>query len=479
MAFTIPTTKELKAQFLAALESRLNQTTPPIARAFNKVLSASLAMLGTGVYKYIADRALQALALTATLTGLDKQGSNYGVYRIAAAAAVLEIKTAGGTPGTTIPAGTAWTADSTNEIYTTVAEVTIDGAGDGLMNAIASSTGEEGNLALAETFTIQTPIAGVATTAEVVADVTTDGIVTEGRSRETDAAYRRRVLTRIRAAGGGGNYADYREWGEEVDDAARVFPYSGKPITFYASDDFTITDDGAGGAPYTITYSGGGIFDFEDLGFHVGGLVTITGSTTAANNATWEILTVAAGAITVDGPLTPVASETITLVNESLPGDRCVYVESVSVPAACPSATLDEVREHLLADPDTGIARMPLGLVDERLYMESVYRPEIVIDIVGLDVAVEIEAETKTKITTALDDYVERVCCYVSGLDFPGDRTDVVSTVTLSTVVQGILRGVGGSAESVNFTIDAVAYDVYQLSQGELLTHAVASPTWS
>ena len=48
--------------------------------------------------------------------------------------------------------------------------------------------------------------------------------------RETDDAYRRRILDEIRTVGGGGNSADYRRWGEEVDGVARVFPYSGKPV---------------------------------------------------------------------------------------------------------------------------------------------------------------------------------------------------------------------------------------------------------
>jgi hypothetical protein len=220
-------------------------------------------------------------------------------------------------------------------------------------------------------------------------------------------------------------------------------------------------------------------FDFTLLGFHVDGVVTVSDSTQPLDNGNWAIIAVSADTLEVVGPLTANATEVITLVNESLPGDRTVYVESISSPATCPPATIDDVRAALLTDPETGLSRMPLGLVDDRLYVESIYRSEIRVIVVGLNVAADIEVETKAKISASVADYVERVCCFVGGLDYPGDRVDTVSELTLSTVVQGILRGVGGSAEMCKFTIETVDYEAYQMSQGELLTLHAGDPAFS
>jgi hypothetical protein len=464
MAFTIPTAKQLATTFLSALEARIAQTTPPVARAFNRVLSVALAMFGVGVYKYVADRALQALALTATSDGLDTIGTNYGVTRRPAVSAVLEF-TLVAVNGTIIPAGTIFSSVSTGEEYTTTAEVTA-ALGEANLQGSASTPGGSGNLAIGEALAIGTPIAGANAIAYVAATLEVDAIVTAGEDRELDTDYRRRVLTRIRAAGGGGNSADYRAWGEDVADVARVFPYSGKPITALATEDFSID----GTDPFIITYEGVDPFSFTDLNFHDLGFVTISGcGLHAENNITTQILSAMVTTLTVVGPLTTTATEEMTLVNESLPGDRTVYVESEADPDDCPPATLTAVRDALLTDPETGLARMPLGLIDERLYVESTYRTDAQIWVIGLDVPADVLAEVQAKIEVALEDYVARVCCFVGGLDYPGDRVDTVSKGSFATVVQGVVRGYGGSIEYVTFEIGAVEQNAYQLSQGELL----------
>jgi hypothetical protein len=461
MAFTIPTTKELAAQFLAAIESQLNQTTPPVARAFNRVLSAVLGLFGSGVHKHVADRALQCLALTATREGLDLIGANYGVARKAAVATVLEV-TLPATAGTLIPSGTVFTSDDTGETYTTLADVTADAFGVALLSVVAATVGESGNLSVGDALSIGTQIAGADSTGYVTDTVATDGLVVIGLDAETDATYRRRVLTRIRAAGGGGNAADYRTWGEAVDDVARVFPYSGKPVTFTATGNWDF-DDGGGAGPYTITYAGEDpAFDFEALGFHQFGTVTVAGS--AGNNGSFGIVTVTTDVLTVLGPLVNALADPATLINESLPGDRVVYVESASKPTACPSGTLDAVRAALLTDPETGLSRMPLGLVEERLYVESAIPVSLGVEITGLDVDPSIDAEVKAKILAAVTDYFARCSCFVGGLDYAGDRTDTISAATLGAVIQGVLRRYGAAIESV--TMDAG--DIYQLGEGEL-----------
>ena len=66
MAFNIPTTAASVAQILANIESKLNQTSPALPKAFNRVLSVALGLSITGLYKYASERAKQNLVLTAT-----------------------------------------------------------------------------------------------------------------------------------------------------------------------------------------------------------------------------------------------------------------------------------------------------------------------------------------------------------------------------------------------------------------------------
>jgi len=459
MAFQIPTTQELAALILAAIEAKINQTTPPVAKAFNKVLSVVLALVGTGLYKFGADRILQVFALTATGDGLDTVGSEYGVTRHAAIAAVLEFE-ATGTNGVLIPAGTDWTSESTGEIYTTIADVTI-AAGVAVLNGVASTPGDTGNLANGEILTINTPIA------QVDSEATVTDTITEGEDRETDTAYRRRVLTRIRAAGGGGNAADYRQWSEDVDGVRRAFPYSGKPRKSVQTSIAVVIN----AAPLnTVIWAG---HDWRDeAGAVEGDQITLANCPVGANDGTYTITSInlAGDTLTLSGPLANDAGA-IDATVEATPGDRVVYIESTDTGVdGVPTPTLlDLVRAALLNDPDTGDSRDVLGLIEERLYVEPIDRLYVKVNINGLEVAAELEATVKAQLTSALDTHLyDRVFCFVEGLDYEGDRVDSVTEVTVSGVVWGILKPVGAFADDVQIKFVRDAATAYQLDRGEL-----------
>jgi hypothetical protein len=457
MAYEIPTTDEIAAQFLSAIEARLNQTTPPVARAFNKVLSVSLGLFGTGIYKYASDRLLQTLALTATGDGLDKIGSEYGVTRLPAVAAVLEFE-ATGVDSTVIPLGTQWTSESTGEIYTTLAEATI-ASGTATLEGVASTPGETGNLANGETLTVNAPIAGLDTEATVTDTTTT------GSDRETDTAYRRRVLTRIRAAGGGGNAADYRQWAEAVSGVRRAFPYAGKPRKAF-QEGITIQFFSA---TNTVVWS---THDWvEEAGALVGDQVTFSG--TVSNNGTFVITAINASGdtLTVTGPLSNEGPSAFNAQLESTPGDRVVYIESTDTGSeGVPTqALLDAVRDALLNDPDTGLDRDVLGTTPERLYVEPIDRLAIKVRINGLTIDAGIEAATKAQILAAVTDHLyNRNVCFVDGLDYPGDRLDSITELTISNVVWGVLRPAGGVADDIQIKMVRDDLTSYQLERGEL-----------
>jgi len=223
MAVDFKTTKELTDQNIAVFESHINQNVPSIDKSFVKVLSAVEAILATGLYKYGNDRILQNLVLTASSEDLKTLGTQYDVQIKNAVAAVLTA-TIPGTNGTVINAGWDFVGDGNNERYYVTSTVVV-AAGFATLSLTARNTGAAGNLGNGETLTIGTPIAGLTNIATVTATVKT------GAEKETDASYRIRILDVIRSKGGGGNLADYRVWGQEVEGVERIYPYSGRPIT--------------------------------------------------------------------------------------------------------------------------------------------------------------------------------------------------------------------------------------------------------
>jgi uncharacterized phage protein gp47/JayE len=222
MAFTIPTTKTQADTNLAGYEAKLGQNTPINNKAFLRVLSILQAASQTQLFKYAADRALQTLALTATGENLDIIGNNFGVTRKPAEAASSQISLPA-VNGTVIPVTVDFVGDSNGIRYSVDAAATASG-GAASISVTARVLGALGNLSISDTLIIGTPVVG----AESVATVT--AVNNTGANRETDDAYRQRVLDAERLTTGGANAADYRVWSEEVGGVARAYPFAGLPI---------------------------------------------------------------------------------------------------------------------------------------------------------------------------------------------------------------------------------------------------------
>ncbi|MEE8206715.1 MAG: baseplate J/gp47 family protein [Nitrospinaceae bacterium] len=222
----IPTTQEIVDQNIARFEAQLGQITPVNDKAFLRVLAVEEAVLLTSLFKFGVDSAKQILATTASGAGLDLLGSEYGVSRKVAVATVLTISLPG-TNGTIIPTTVDFVGESNGVRYSVDAPATVAG-GFAVISVTARTSGVIGNLNNGETLSIGTQIAG----AETIATVTTT--TTTGADEETDENYRIRVLDVIRAPGGGGNAADYRNWAQEVAGVKRAYPYAGKPAALLA-----------------------------------------------------------------------------------------------------------------------------------------------------------------------------------------------------------------------------------------------------
>lgn len=393
MALNIPTTQELKDQFLANFEAQLNQNSPLNDKAFLRVLSAEEGIAFTSLYKYGVYKAKQILAITAFGTGLKAIGAEYGVIKKPAEATVLTA-TLPGTNGTVIPQTIDFIGDSNGVRYflDSAATIGVPTSGVAELTMTAETLGVVGNLQAGDTLSIGTQVAGAETVA-IVAIITgeTVAILNTGADEETDEAYRTRILDEIRAVCGGGNAADYRKWAQEVAGVTRAYPYAGNPESL----------------------------DIEDN-----------------------------------------------------PPERTVYIEAdttIDPDGIAPQSLLDEVRDTITTDPVTGLARQPMGLTDDTLYVESISRTGFYIEIRGLSVSSDIEADVKDDIETALTAYFVLIKPFVDGLDSLLDRNDKITDLTVSDVVQDVLSANGGTATAVAFGLSlGESISEYQLSPGEL-----------
>lgn len=157
---------------------------------------------------------------------------------------------------------------------------------------------------------------------------------------------------------------------------------------------------------------------------------------------------------------------------DSFPGDRTVYIESetsVDPDGIAPQSLLDEARASMNADPVTGVARPPLGITNQTLSVQSIIRTSFFIEIRNLEVNPDIEAQVKSDIESALTLYFANITMFVEGLDLPQNRNDTVTDLSVSEVVQNVLRSSGANASGVGFGLTPGIFEAtYSLNPGEL-----------
>ena len=156
----------------------------------------------------------------------------------------------------------------------------------------------------------------------------------------------------------------------------------------------------------------------------------------------------------------------------SYPGDRQVYVEAttdIDADGYAPAWLLDDVRQAINYDPDTGESRAPLGLTDATLFLRSISRTTMHTEVRDLVVDSDKEAACKADITTALTLYYDSVVPFVDGVDLPQERSDTITSMSVGQVVQDVLQAYGATASSVGFGIVVgVFLAQYVLGTGEL-----------
>jgi hypothetical protein len=282
---------------------------------------------------------------------------------------------------------------------------------------------------------------------------------------ESEDSYRRRVLNEIRTVGGGGNAVDYRRWAEEAINVFRAFPYAGKPQGWT----FGFTD------VQFVAASSGIVFTEEItiLNLELEQWIKVEG--TVNNDGIYRVKTIAGlpPTVTVYESLTnETFIGTTQITNNSLPGDRTVYIEALESfdPDGIPNQDiLDEARDSINTDPETGLTRPPLGETDEFLFVEAITRREIFVEVRGLVVDAEKESEAKAAILTSVTGHLKSLTPFIAGLDVEIERVDRISDMTISKIVGDVLVSFGGFATGVGVGLEeGVFISSYQLSQGEL-----------
>jgi len=522
--FSLPTTQEVIDRNLASLESNLNQTSPLADKAFLRVLATVEGGNYTELNRYALNLIEQVLALTATGEDLDRIGNNYGVTRTPAQPTILECRIFG-SDSLTLPADTLFVGEP-NDIRYLTNEDANGGTSPYTFLCTAQTAGTVGNLiAFQDSLIIGSPVPGFESTAVVIeTDPTVNPDLQLGIDKESDESYRRRVLNEIRTVGGGSNGVDHRTWAEETPGVERAYPYSSAPI--YPIPDFL---DGNCEDPTTGAWkpANGAVLSKVTTSPH-GGIraLRVTSSATAfptayqdalqtgykyrltgyarsdgssqplilnawapvtiplwlgSDSTSWQYfdITFIAKDITIEfsvvtGPTPGIYCDfdDMTITRQLLPGDRSVFIEcdsSIDPDGIPPQSILDDTREYIKYDQDTGEGRPALGLTDENLYVEPIRRTVIFVEVRGLDVPSEVEAQVKADINIAVDQYLRSVVPFVDGVDPIITRNDKITDLTLSNVIQDILNPVGGSAAGIGLgTEPALFVGSYQLGMDEM-----------
>lgn len=128
--------------------------------------------------------------------------------------------TFGGTPGSTIPAGTEL-KDTNGIAFVTTASGTLDGSGTATISAQASIAGAAGNLAAATPLTLTSAPGGVSSTALIAS-------MANGTDAESDASLLSRLLFVLRNPPCGGASHDYYTWAMDVSGVTAAYVYSNR-----------------------------------------------------------------------------------------------------------------------------------------------------------------------------------------------------------------------------------------------------------
>lgn len=179
------------------------------------VRARGVAVVVEGAYQHQAWVIKQLFPQTAEKQYLDFHAEKAGLTRKPAVAATGTIEISGDEDAE-LPIGAAIVRNGYTWLVTSLG--TIDDEGTATVNAIATTTGPEGNLAADTPVTIAAAPAGIESAAIAL-------VMSGGKVQETDEELRDRVLFALQNPEGNGTVADLRRWATAVPGVARVYIY--------------------------------------------------------------------------------------------------------------------------------------------------------------------------------------------------------------------------------------------------------------
>lgn len=250
MSFSRPTLSELVTRIRTDLSTRLSGSPNALRRQTIGVIATVYAGACYLVYGFIVWCSKQFLPDTAEMEFLIRHGSIKDVTKNPATFCQVTA-TFTGTDGLTISEGDEMQTND-GRAFTADADATV-AAGVATVTATTSVEGDDGNVDVADTLTLSSPIAGI-NSAGTVATVENTGV-----DEESDDDYRDRILLRWREVPQGGAEADYLIWAKEVSGVTRVwvkpnYTGPGNVTVFFVRDN----DSGS------IAPSAGEIADVQD-----------------------------------------------------------------------------------------------------------------------------------------------------------------------------------------------------------------------
>ncbi len=224
MTQTFPTFTQLYSIMLQNIEGKINQESPLNDKAYNRMMAYNQAIIGTLMQKEVQQAIKENFALTASRdTLINLFGVEYETPIKEETYTVLNI-TLPATTGTIIPSLTNFTGVDNGVLYYDAASRTSVASSVSLeVTARPPNGGTIGNLAVAQKMQMAVNIAGAEQTATIAS------VKTLGAEAEDTEVYRQRILDIIRAPGGGGNFADYRNWAKKKEGVVQAYPYSASP----------------------------------------------------------------------------------------------------------------------------------------------------------------------------------------------------------------------------------------------------------
>jgi len=238
MSIDTKTIKGISDGIVSQLEQSLNTQFPLLPKAFNRVLSKSIASAFIMLTHYSNFIQLQQYVATCsannitilgvTINPLNFWGSLIGVGdrgdgERAAHTVTVTVSQTGGVldSGTQLISATNGFTYITSQSYALTSpsiEIEVQAANDEAGNA---GVGAAGNLSNGDQISFVNPPATVGKNATVTGQTVT------GADPESAEAYRQRVVIAYKRRKQGGAYIDYKSWGEEVDGIVNVYPYTG------------------------------------------------------------------------------------------------------------------------------------------------------------------------------------------------------------------------------------------------------------